>query len=867
MAEYLGRGRRVGATSRIPVGEAPWGTKHELGDRGLAWSSSRAARVWRVWIFGIVARLGFGPIGFGLMGLGLIGLAGGCGGAQMRRIDMGGSKDAGPEAAEGGGTAIGQACATDNQCGSGFCVDGVCCTTACSTACETCAATGSVGTCIPADVGTDPRDDCPQTDPATCGTDGFCDGAGACEKYAGGVICQRPGCSVTTLTVAARCDGAGACSAIGTESCSPFTCNTTGQCKTTCVTDGDCDPPNACNNGSCGSKPIGASCSADADCNSGICAQGVCCATACVGNCKSCALPGSAGVCADVPSGQDPLGQCADSGAATCGTNGSCDGVGNCQKYASGTICGADTCSTGQEILAGRCDGAGVCVAGTVEACAPYVCGTAGDCLTKCATSADCAAGYQCSGTLCCSGSTCTGQALGTTCTAAAQCASGFCQQGVCCGSSCTGTCRSCALPGTAGACSSVPAGQDPLGSCSDLGASSCGTDGTCDGGGKCRLYGPTTICAAATCSGSTYTPARSCDGTGSCQTVTATLCTPYSCDATNNVCKTTCGANTDCAAPSICNTTTMSCGLLANGSTCTVGSACNSGFCQQGVCCATACAGNCSSCAIARSVGTCVVVPAGQDPLDQCADGGKAACGLDGSCDGSGNCQRYASGTQCAAASCSASTSQAAATCNGNGTCMTPATSRCTPYACGASACRTSCGANSDCASAAYVCTGGRCVLAANVTVKTHTLNAGNLQWIYFDIQVTNTGTAAIPLSQLTVSYWYTWEGSAGVTQTWACTYANSVAGGCGNVTGTFTAVTPVRTNADQTFQIGFTTAAGNLAAGATADLGPGFHKSDFSNFTQTNDYSYNTSTTFATTTKVTVYYRGGLLYGTEPM
>ena len=48
----------------------------------------------------------------------------------------------------------------------------------------------------------------------------------------------------------------------------------------------------------------------------------------------------------------------------------------------------------------------------------------------------------------------------------------------------CTGTCRSCALPGSAGACTAVPNGQDPLGQCADALGATCGTDGFCDGFG-----------------------------------------------------------------------------------------------------------------------------------------------------------------------------------------------------------------------------------------------------------------------------------------------------------------------------------------------------------------------------------------------
>jgi endoglucanase len=168
-------------------------------------------------------------------------------------------------------------------------------------------------------------------------------------------------------------------------------------------------------------------------------------------------------------------------------------------------------------------------------------------------------------------------------------------------------------------------------------------------------------------------------------------------------------------------------------------------------------------------------------------------------------------------------------------------------------------------------MCSGGLCIQAVNLNVKTHTLNTANVDFVYFDIQIINTGTSPVPLSQLTVRYWYTYDTTPVVAQNPACTYTLGVTGNCASTTITtgtdFVAVSPARTNADFYFTFGFTTAAGNLPPGATAEIGPGFNKNNFAPYTQTNDYSYNTSTTFATTTKVTVYYRGGLLYGTEPM
>jgi hypothetical protein len=79
--------------------------------------------------------------------------------------------------------------------------------------------------------------------------------------------------------------------------------------------------------------------------------------------------------------------------------------------------------------------------------------------------------------------------------------------------------------------------------------------------------------------------------------------------------------------------------------------------------------------------------------------------------------------------------------------------------------------------------------------------------------------------------------------------------------------AVSPPRTNADYYLQVGFTGAAGNLAAGAnTFNIQTRFHKNDFSNYNEANDYSYTASQTFMVTTKVTAYRLGVLIYGTEP-
>src|SRR6185503_7579636 len=171
-----------------------------------------------------------------------------------------------------------------------------------------------------------------------------------------------------------------------------------------------------------------------------------------------------------------------------------------------------------------------------------------------------------------CNAGSCGKLPLGASCTAGADCASSICAQGVCCQTPCTGTCMSCSLTGTGGICSTVPAGQDPLNQCADQGTSSCGTDGSCNGVGSCRLYASGTMCAAGSCTGSSYDPPHTCNGSGVCQVPTAIACASYAC-GTNGLCRTTCSGNTECASPNVCNG--GQCSKRPLGDACTAGTEC----------------------------------------------------------------------------------------------------------------------------------------------------------------------------------------------------------------------------------------------------------------------------------------------------
>jgi hypothetical protein len=170
-----------------------------------------------------------------------------------------------------------------------------------------------------------------------------------------------------------------------------------------------------------------------------------------------------------------------------------------------------------------------------------------------------------------------------------------------------------------------------------------------------------------------------------------------------------TCASQTDCAAGYYCDGTNCR-ARQGNGAACTMAVQCASGFCVDGVCCDGACTSSCHACNVAGSLGACTAAPAGQDPREDCPADAAATCGRDGACNGSGGCRLHAAGTACAAASCAGGVETSARTCDGAGACRAPAMKACAPYVCAGSACGTTCGSPSQCATG-YTCNGTTCV------------------------------------------------------------------------------------------------------------------------------------------------------------
>ncbi len=144
--------------------------------------------------------------------------------------------------------------------------------------------------------------------------------------------------------------------------------------------------------------------------------------------------------------------------------------------------------------------------------------------------------------------------------------------------------------------------------------------------------------------------------------------------------------------------------------------------------------------------------------------------------------------------------------------------------------------------------------------------INSPNDNGIKPDIELVNNTPQDIPLSQLTVRYWYTVDSNQ--AQTFNCDYASI---GCSGIVGTFTSIpngSPNKTATSDTYlQIGFNGSAGNLVAGGRADMNLRINKNDWSNYNELNDYSYDpTKTALAHWNHITIYQNGTLVWGVEP-
>jgi hypothetical protein len=139
----------------------------------------------------------------------------------------------------------------------------------------------------------------------------------------------------------------------------------------------------------------------------------------------------------------------------------------------------------------------------------------------------------------------------------------------------------------------------------------------------------------------------------------------------------------------------------------------------------------------------------------------------------------------------------------------------------------------------------------------------------LYADYEIDNTGTGtvptAVPLSSLTMRYWFTNENPEDPL-VFACDYALVT---CADITSKFVTLTKPAALANTYLEIGFTPAAGSVMPGQNSgEIQTRIHHQNYSNFLTEQSYSFISDTSFVykDTMTVTLYLNGVLVWGVEP-
>ncbi|MFZ5988266.1 MAG: glycoside hydrolase family 48 protein [Bacillota bacterium] len=128
--------------------------------------------------------------------------------------------------------------------------------------------------------------------------------------------------------------------------------------------------------------------------------------------------------------------------------------------------------------------------------------------------------------------------------------------------------------------------------------------------------------------------------------------------------------------------------------------------------------------------------------------------------------------------------------------------------------------------------------------------------------LKIVNNGSSSVKLSDVKIRYYYTIDGEK--SQNFWCDWSPV---GNSNVTGKFVKLSSPKTGADYYLEIGFGSGAGTLDPGKSIEVQARFSKDDWSNYTQSNDYSFGSaSSDYSSLNKITLYISGKRVFGSEP-
>ncbi len=271
-----------------------------------------------------------------------------------------------------GGSANGEPCAVGGTCLSGICVEGHCCASSCNDG-ETCAAPEREGTCvrIPPVIPCDFDVEC--FDIPNEGDDGMCIDNFCCED-----ACFEGRCDIAGfegLCIPTRPDGA--------------ECSDERNCESTFCVDGVCCKE-SCDDGFCGNEQgvcqppveLGGPCLVDGECVSDICDEFdlICCSERCETDTQFCNEEGNCTVFGETPTPSQPGDSCDDGGDCTTGNcvNSICCTVDSCPAGEAcqppNGVCAIEPTATPTPVPQSPgafCDGPGQCTTGN---CVDFVC-------------------------------------------------------------------------------------------------------------------------------------------------------------------------------------------------------------------------------------------------------------------------------------------------------------------------------------------------------------------------------------------------------------------------------------------------------------------------------------------------------------
>ena len=134
---------------------------------------------------------------------------------------------------------------------------------------------------------------------------------------------------------------------------------------------------------------------------------------------------------------------------------------------------------------------------------------------------------------------------------------------------------------------------------------------------------------------------------------------------------------------------------------------------------------------------------------------------------------------------------------------------------------------------------------------------------------KVTNSGGSAVNLSDIKLRYYYTADSDK--AQSFWCDHAALTNAGnytavTSNVTNKFVKMSTTTQTADTYIEIGFS-GGGSLSAGGTVEIQTRVARNDWSNYDQSNDYSFKSLGEYADWNQITAYIGSELVYGKEPV